>query len=33
MQDIVKDQQIRENDFKAKERMKANADRVKNAKE
>ena len=33
MQDTVKDQQVRENDVKAKERMKANADRVKNAKE
>ncbi|CAB4033312.1 sodium-coupled monocarboxylate transporter 1-like, partial [Paramuricea clavata] len=33
IQDTVKDQQVRENDVKAKERMKANADRVKNAKE
>ena len=33
MQVTVKDQQVRENDVKAKERMKANADRVKNAKE
>ncbi|CAB4036478.1 uncharacterized protein K02A2.6-like, partial [Paramuricea clavata] len=29
MQDTVKDKQVRENDVKAKERMKANADRVK----
>jgi hypothetical protein len=33
MQDTVKDQQVRENDVKAKEIMKANADRVKNAKD